>query len=244
MGTRKLIEGGFGGTFHLTAQAPGVPGGVEVASPQPAQLAPAQPRPGHEYDDEAVTGRSARVEQGHDVVVAGSVDRSFGLMKAVTGSQPPWDPAVFAAGRLGQVAVVGQLIDERNQPRRGLAGRDGVGDEPTHRAEHDVDPPGAANRPAPGPGQHLAKLAVRLRPGVGQPGHEQPEVLDAGMPVPAGVPAPAKEQGDRAGIGLGRQLRAVTAEAKMSKVGVGLVDHDQLVVNHGPVACPRRKPHH
>lgn len=55
------------GSVHLVAQGSGVGDDVDVATSQPAQLASAKARPGHEHHEEAVPGRAAGYEQRHDV---------------------------------------------------------------------------------------------------------------------------------------------------------------------------------
>lgn len=71
----------------------------------------------------------------------------------------------------------------------------GAHHEPSHGAQHGVDPPGTTHRRPAGPGEHLPgadQLGVQtahLGPGVAQPDHEQPEVLHSGVPVAPAVSA-------------------------------------------------------
>ncbi len=98
-------------------------------------------------------------------VSAGALDWAVGLVAAVPGPQPPRHPAVFAPGRLGQFALIGQFVEQRHQPRRGVAGADGVGDEAAHRGQHHVHPAGTADRASTGADDHLAEPPACLGPG-------------------------------------------------------------------------------
>ena len=78
---------------------------------------------------------------------------------------------------------------------------------------------------------------------MGQPHHEQAELLDPGLPAAAGPRAPAQEQHDRVRIRLRRGLRAVATEPLMPQEPVGDLHHLKIRVQHRPVPLPGRQPH-
>ena len=94
----------------LAAEGTRVDEQVHVAAAQPAQLPAAQPGPCHQQHDQPVTRRSARPQQRDDGLVTGPLDRGLGLVPSVPGPQSPRHRTVLAAGLLGQVTVVGDLI--------------------------------------------------------------------------------------------------------------------------------------
>ena len=78
---------------------------------------------------------------------------------------------------------------------------------------------------------------------MGQPHHEQAELLDPGLPAAAGPRAPAQEQRDRVRVGLRRGLRTVATEPLMPQEPVGDLHHLKIRVQHRPVPLPGRQPH-
>ncbi len=232
---------------HLTPQHPGLGQQMHVAAAQPAHLAAAQPGLRHQQHDQPVPRRTAPAQQRHDLLVRGPLDRRVRLAQPMPGPHPPDHPGVLAPRLLGQIPLIGQLIEQRQQPRRGLPRRHRVRHEPAHRAQHRVHPPRPAHRGPARTGQHLpARRRIDpadLRAGVPQPGDEQSQMLHPAMPMPARPRAPAQEQRDPARIRPGRQLRAVAPEPHMPQERVRLADHRQALIQHSPIPHPRRQPH-
>ena len=127
---------------------------MHVAAAQPAQLAAAQPGPGHQQHDQPIPRRAARPQQRDDILVAGPFDRTLRFVQPVPGPHPPRHPAVLAPGRRRQIPVVGHLIQQRHQMPTRLALGDRVDHHRAHRGQHTVDPPGPARRRTSRPGQH------------------------------------------------------------------------------------------
>ena len=222
---------------------------VHVAAAQPAHLAAAQPGPGHQQHDQPVPRRPTGPQQRDDVAITGPLDRGLGLVQPVPGPHPPRHPPVLAAGLLGKVPVVGDLIQQWHQPGRGLPGRDRVHHHAPHRGQHAVDPRWRPHRFAARAGKHhrrtrAAGFGTRGgRAGVGQPGHEQAQLFDTAPPRPARPRAPAQEQRDRMRVRLGRGLRAVAAEPLLPQEPIRDRDNLQILVQHRPVPLPGRQPH-
>ena len=219
---------------------------MHIAAAQPAQLAAAQPRPGHQQHDQPVPRRQARPQQRGDLGVTGPVHRPSVLAQPVPGPQPARHPAVLPAGLGGKIPVISNLIQQRHQMRRRLPGRHRVCHHAAHRRQHRVHPPGTTNWRRPRSREHLTRAAVQpgsLRAGVPQPRHEQPQMLDPGMPGPARPGAPPQEQHDPARIRPRGQLRAVPPEPDVTQERVRIRNHAQLVVEHRPVPLPGRHRH-
>ena len=168
-------------------------------------------------------------------------------MQPVPGPHPPAHPPVLAARRPGQVPVISDLIHQRHQIAARLPGRDRVHHHPAHRREHAIDPPGPPRRDGPRPRQHQpgrGRAGPRSsRPGVREPGHEQPELPSARLPGPARAGTPAQEQRDRVRIALRRGLRAVTAEPHLPQEPIGDRHDSQVLIEHRPVPRAGRQPH-
>lgn len=92
------------GAVHLAAEPAGIGGQMDVASPQPADLASPELGAGHRQHDERVAGRATGPEQRHDVLVSGPVDRGIRLVQAVPAPQAPRDLPVLAAASSGSSA--------------------------------------------------------------------------------------------------------------------------------------------
>ena len=220
---------------------------VDIAAPQPAHLAAAQPRAGHQQHDQPVPRRPAAPQHPERFLIAGPVHPPLRLPQPVPGPQPPCHPPVLTARHLGQVPVIGDLIQQRHQPGRRGPGRHGVHHQPPHRRQHAIDPPLRAGRRMPRTCQHLRPghhlKTADLRSGMPQPGDEQTELPDAVMPVPAGPRAPPQEQRDAARIRPGRGLRLIAAEPDITQERIRLADHGQVIIEHRPVPRTRRQPH-
>ena len=231
----------------LAPQRPGVGQQVHIRAAQAAHLAAAQPGPGHQQHDQPVPRRQARPEQRDDLGVRSPVHRRFRLVQPVPGPHPPAHLPVLAARRPGQVPVISDLIHQRHQIAARPPGRDRVHHHPAHRREHAIDPPGTPRRDGPRPRQHQPGPGRgrprSSRPGVREPGHEQPELPSARLPGPACAGTPAQEQRDRVRIALRRGLRAVTAEPHLPQEPIGDRHDNQVLIEHRPVPRPGRQPH-
>ena len=233
---------------HLAAQQPGIQQQVHIAAPQPARFTAAQPRPRHQQHDQPVPRRAARAQQRDDLLVRRPVHRRLRLPQPVPGTQPPAHPAVLAPCLLRQVARIGDLIDQRQQAARGPPARHGVSHERAHRGQHRVHPPRPASRLPARSGHHLSPaLASVSRAGprwhVPQPGDEQGQMLQPGLPRPARPAAPAQVQRDRARIRPRGRLRPVPAEPHLPQELIRLPDNGQVLIDHRPVPRTRRQPH-
>ena len=96
----------------LAAQRARVGQQVHVGAAQPAQLAAAQPGPGHQQHDQPVPRGPACPQQGQDLLVRSPVHRRLRLVQPVPGPQPPRHPPVGVPGGGGQVAVIGDLMQQ------------------------------------------------------------------------------------------------------------------------------------
>jgi hypothetical protein len=231
---------------HLTAQRTRVGEQVHIAAAQPAHLAAAQPGPGHQQHDQPVARRAAGPQQCDDVGVTGPVDRTLGLVQPMPGPHPPRHPPVTVAGGLGQVPVLGDLIQQRQQMPTGLTRADRVHHHAAHRRQHPVDPSGPARWDSPRPDQHHRRTrtdARGRRTGVGQPRHEQRQLFRTFLPGAARAGAPPQEQRDRAGVALRRRLRAVAAEAHVPQETIRNSHDGQVLVQHRPVRRAGRQTH-
>jgi hypothetical protein len=147
-----------------------------------------------------------------------TVDGGLGFPQPVPGPHPPRHPTILAPRRVGKITIVGDLVEQRHQTRRGLSGGNRVHHHAPHRGQHPVDPRRAAHRHRARPSQHHTRtgacgLSARgRRTGMGQPCHEQAELLHPGLPPAARPRAPAQEQRDRMRVGLRRGLRAIAAD--------------------------------
>jgi hypothetical protein len=213
---------------------------VHIAAPQPAHLPTPQPGPRHQQHDQPVPRRPAGPQQRNDLLIAGPIDRRFRFPQPMPGPHPPRHPTVLAAGLHRQVPVVGDLIQHRHQPRRTATGHHRVHHHAPHRGQHPVDPRRTPHRSSAGTGHHHARSVIDRCPGVGQPRHEQRELLDTGLPGPARPGAPAQEQRDRMRICLRRGLGRVAAEPQMPQILVGDTNHLQVLVQHRPIPLPGR----
>ena len=54
---------------------------------------------------------------------------------------------------------------------------------------------------------------------------------------------PEQEESDAAGVGLGRQLRGITPQPKVSQIDIDFSDRSKIVAEHRPVAEARRQCH-
>jgi len=113
---------------------------VHITAAQPAQLAAAQPGSGHHQHEQPVPRRAARPQQRDDLLIAGPVDGCLGFPQPVPGPHPPAHPATLAPRHFGKITIVGDLVEQRHQTRRGLPGGDRVHHHAPHRGQHAVDP--------------------------------------------------------------------------------------------------------
>jgi hypothetical protein len=75
-----------------------------------------------------------------DLAITGPIDGHLRRTQPMLGPHPPRHPTVLAARLLGQVAVVGDLVQHRHQTRRGVPHRDRVHHHAPHRGQHTIDP--------------------------------------------------------------------------------------------------------
>ena len=106
---------------------------MNIAAPQPAHLAAAQPRTRHQQHDQPVPRRPAAPQQPERLLIAGPVHPPLRLPQPVPRPQPPRHPPVLTAGHPGQVPVIGDLIQQRHQPGRRRPGRHRMHHQPPHR---------------------------------------------------------------------------------------------------------------
>lgn len=216
-------------------QPGGVRNEVNILQPDTSQLAAAVTGPPQRQHDEPVPGIAARPQQRQYLAVAGRIHHPLRLRQPVPRAAAEPHPGVFAAD-LGRKVVVLDEIEQRVQ--RHLAHRpacDGVLEELADGGQHGVHPAGTPHDAGLRSGSCVRVVAL-------QPVNEPAELTRRLPPVPADRRTPLEEQRQRPGIGLGRALRAVPAQANVQQPLIRPGHRPVPGAEHRPVPFTRRQP--
>jgi hypothetical protein len=229
---------------EVASQPRGVGQEVDVLPAQPHSLAASQPRPTQHQHQQPVARRTARTQQCHRLLVAGSAHSGLGDLHMVAGSHPQPPRAVLTASLRRQAPAVGQFVELPHHPLRGLTLVDRERQESPNAGQNSVDPPRPTHLIGARTGQHhrRARPAV-MRRGMPQPQDEQPQPIGGQPPIQMCHNAPRQIQRHRTGVTLGRRLGIVAAEPHIPQIRISDRHRPQVVVDHRPVPGTRGKPH-
>ena len=214
-------------------QRPGRRGEMQIATPQSQRFADTHPAEPQHHDQQAVPPAATRPQQGVDL---GCAHRTRAWPPAaalhVAGPRPIPHARPFRTQLGRQVAIVADLIQQRQHHRVDRAAGHRMLVKLADRGQHMVDPTGAT---------HLALARPRpLHRGRPQHRHEQAQRACTADKIATAPSAPAQEQRQVPGVGLGRALGPVTAQTKMTQEGVSNRDETPVIIDDRPVRQRRR----